>query len=241
MNKLYLLLLTLFIFSCQSTKQSTELDSGIPAWVKEYPVSDSHFVGIGIADRSSHPQDYIQIAQQNALQNLSSQIKVSISSQSVFLQMDREYGYEEDYKSNIEVKANEILEGYVLAGTFSQNNEYWVYYKLDKQLYQETRLARIQEAIEESKYFLNKAIMHYTPLKDKYIYYVKALDVLEPSGISYTLIQKHFPFWVKNNMYWWLVPTKRCSRKSSFLVVVAFCPTPPLFCVLYSARGVRLI
>ena len=180
MNKLYLLLLTLFIFSCQSTKQSTELDSGIPAWVKEYPVSDSHFVGIGIADRSSHPQDYIQIAQQNALQNLSSQIKVSISSQSVFLQMDREYGYEEDYKSNIEVKANEILEGYVLAGTFSQNNEYWVYYKLDKQLYQETRLARIQEAIEESKYFLNKAIMHYTPLKDKYIYYVKALDVLEP-------------------------------------------------------------
>jgi hypothetical protein len=180
MNKLYLILLTLFIFSCQSTKQSTELDSGIPAWVKEYPVSDSHFVGIGIADRSSHPQDYIQIAQQNALQNLSSQIKVSISSQSVFLQMDREYGYEEDYKSNIEVKANEILEGYVLAGTFSQNNEYWVYYKLDKQLYQETRLARIQEAIEESKYFLNKAIMHYTPLKDKYIYYVKALDVLEP-------------------------------------------------------------
>lgn len=180
MNKLYLLLLTLFIFSCQSTKQSAELDSGIPAWVKEYPVSDSHFVGIGIADRSSHPQDYIQIAQQNALQNLSSQIKVSISSQSVFLQMDREYGYEEDYKSNIEVKANEILEGYVLAGTFSQNNEYWVYYKLDKQLYQETRLARIQEAIEESKYFLNKAIMHYTPLKDKYIYYVKALDVLEP-------------------------------------------------------------
>ena len=179
MNKLYLLLLTLFIFSCQSTKQSTELDSGIPAWVKEYPVSDSHFVGIGIADRSSHPQDYIQIAQQNALQNLSSQIKVSISSQSVFLQMDREYGYEEDYKSNIEVKANEILEGYVLAGTFSQNNEYWVYYKLDKQLFQETRLARIQEAIEESKYFLNKAIMHYTPLKDKYIYYVKALDVLE--------------------------------------------------------------
>jgi hypothetical protein len=180
MNKLYLLLLTLLIFSCQSSKQTTELDAGIPAWVKQYPVSESHYIGIGIADRSSHPQDYIQIAQQNALQNLSSQIKVSISSQSVFLQMDREYGYEEDYKSNIEVKANEILEGYLLSGTFSQNNEYWVYYKLNKQLYQETRTARIQEAIEESKYFLNKAIMHYTPLKDKYIYYVKALDVLEP-------------------------------------------------------------
>ena len=180
MNKLYLLLFSILIFSCQSSKKTSEIDAGLPAWVKEYPVSDSHYIGIGIADRSAHPQDYIQVAQQNALQNLSSQIKVSISSQSVFLQMDREYGYEEDYKSNIEVKANEILEGYELSGTFTQQNEYWVYYRLNKQLYQETRMARIQEAIEESKYFLNKAIMHYTPLKDKYIYYVKALDVLEP-------------------------------------------------------------
>ena len=167
MNKLNLFLLSFFIISCQSSKQTTELDAGIPTWVKEYPVSDSHYIGIGIADRSTHPQDYIQVAQQNALQNLSSQIKVSISSQSVFLQMDREYGYEEDYKSNIEVKANEILEGYELVGTFTQQNEYWVYYRLSKQLYQETRTARIQEAIEESKYFLNKAIMYYTPLSKK--------------------------------------------------------------------------
>ena len=133
MNKLSLLLLTLFIISCQYSKQTTELDSSIPAWVKEYPVSESHYIGIGIADKSNHPQDYIRVAQQNALQNLSSQIKVSISSQSVFLQMDRKYGYEEDYKSNIEVKANEILEGYELVGTFTQQNEYWVYYRLNKQ------------------------------------------------------------------------------------------------------------
>ena len=90
MNKLILLLLSLFIISCQSSKQTTELDAGIPAWVKEYPVSDSHYIGIGIADRSTHPQDYIQVAQQNALQNLSSQIKVNIS-----------FGDLKDYKSSI--------------------------------------------------------------------------------------------------------------------------------------------
>ncbi len=180
MNKLSLLLICIIIISCQSSKLTTELDDGAPSWVKEYPVSDSHYIGIGIADRNSHPQDYIQVAQQNALQNLSSQIKVNISSQSVFLQMDREYSYEEDYKSNVEVKANEILEGYELSGTFTQQNEYWVYYRLSKKLHKETRAARINEAIEESKYFLNKAIMYYTPLKEKYIYYVKALDILEP-------------------------------------------------------------
>ncbi len=153
---------------------------GIPEWVKEYPVSETHYTGIGIADRSTHPLDYIKIAQQNALQNLMSQIKVTISSQSVFLQMERESGYEEDFKSNIEVKAKEILEGYELVSTYTQSNEYWVYYQLSKQKYHETRNARIQEAIEESKYFLNKAVLFSTPYKDKYIYYVQAMAKLEP-------------------------------------------------------------
>ncbi len=153
---------------------------GIPEWVKEYPVSETHYTGIGIADRSTHPLDYIKIAQQNALQNLMSQIKVTISSQSVFLQMERESGYEEDFKSNIEVKAKEILEGYELVSTYTQSNEYWVYYQLSKQKYHETRNARIQEAIEESKYFLNKAVLYSTPYKDKYIYYVQAMAKLEP-------------------------------------------------------------
>jgi hypothetical protein len=109
-----------------------------------------------------------------------SQIKVTISSQSVFLQMERESGYEEDFKSNIEVKAKEILEGYELVSTYTQSNEYWVYYQLSKQKYHETRNARIQEAIEESKYFLNKAVLYSTPYKDKYIYYVQAMAKLEP-------------------------------------------------------------
>lgn len=153
---------------------------GIPEWVKEYPVSETHYTGIGIADRSTHPLDYIKIAQQNALQNLMSQIKVTISSQSVFLQMERESGYEEDFKSNIEVKAKEILEDYELVSTYTQSNEYWVYYQLSKQKYHETRNARIQEAVEESKYFLNKAVLYSTPYKDKYIYYVQAMAKLEP-------------------------------------------------------------
>ena len=180
MNKLLFPIAFLFLFSCNSPKEVANSKDGIPEWVKEYPVSETHYTGIGIADRSTHPLDYIKIAQQNALQNLMSQIKVTISSQSVFLQMERENGYEEDFKSNIEVKAKEILEGYELVSTYTQSNEYWVYYQLSKQKYHETRNARIQEAIEESKYFLNKAVLYSTPYKDKYIYYVQALAKLEP-------------------------------------------------------------
>ena len=180
MNKILFPIAFLLLFSCNSPKEVAKSMDGIPEWVKEYPVSETHYTGIGIADRSTHPLDYIKIAQQNALQNLMSQIKVTISSQSVFLQMERESGYEEDFKSNIEVKAKEILEGYELVSTYTQSNEYWVYYQLSKQKYHETRNARIQEAIEESKYFLNKAVLYSTPYKDKYIYYVQAMAKLEP-------------------------------------------------------------
>ena len=176
----YLVFFLLVFISCTNTKNLSTIDDGIPQWVKEYPISESHYTGIGIANKSTHPTDYIKIAQQNALQNLISQIKITISTQSVFLQMEREYGYEEDFKSNIEIKAEEILEGYEMISTFTQNDEYWVYYQLDKQLYQESRKARIQEAIEESKYFLSKAILYSTPIADQYIFYVKALSVLEP-------------------------------------------------------------
>ncbi len=172
-------LLGIILFSCQTSKKTSEI-SAVPQWVTEYPISSTHYVGIGIADKASHPQDYIKIAQQNALQNLMSQIKVTISSQSVFLQMDREYGYEEDFKSNIQVKATDILEGYELVSSYTQNNEYWVYYQLNKTTYFETREARINEAIEQSKYFLSKAILHQTTLKEKYVHFVKALSILEP-------------------------------------------------------------
>ena len=180
MNRIFFSLLFLSVLiSCKSSKQTTDV-SPVPEWVKQYPISNTHYVGIGIADKSANPQDYIKIAQQNALQNLISQIKVTISSRSVFLQMDREYGYEEDFKSNIQVKADDILEGYELVSTYTQNNEYWVYYRLSKSTYFEKRDARISEAIEESKYYLSKAILLETNLKDRYVNYVKALSVLEP-------------------------------------------------------------
>ena len=54
---------------------------------------------------------FYKVAQQNALQNLASQIKVNIATQSVFVQMEREYGFEEEFKSDIKIKAEEHLEG----------------------------------------------------------------------------------------------------------------------------------
>ena len=179
MNRLLLPLAFLFAF-CGTTKKVEEPINIAPTWVQNYPVIEGYYVGIGIADKSTHPEEFIQVAQQNALQNLSTQIKVNIATESVFLQMEREYGFEEEFKSNIKVRADEYIEGYEMAGTFTQKNEYWVYYRLNIEKHNEIQEARKFEAMELSKSYLNEANDSYNKPKERYINFVSALSILKP-------------------------------------------------------------
>lgn len=170
----------LLLWACGGTKELTEtVTDTTPTWVKEHPVSADYYIGIGIADKSTHPTNYIQIAQQNSLQNLASQIKVTIATQSVFIQMEREYGFEEEFKSDIQIKAQEHLEGYEQMGSHTESNSYWVYYRLSKTKYAEVRQARMEEAMEQAKVHLSKTESN-SSLKEQYIHFIKALEVLKP-------------------------------------------------------------
>ena len=171
--------LLLILFACGSTKQINDIEDMTPDWVKNYPVSENYYTGIGIANKSKNPVNYIQVAQQNALQNLASQIKVNIATQSVFVQMEREYGFEEEFKSDIKIKAEEHLQGYELKGTHQAGDEYWVYYSLSKRKYTEVRQARMEEAMEQAKTLLSFTTHQHSP-KERYVHFVKALEVLKP-------------------------------------------------------------
>ena len=179
MRKTFCFSLILILFACGSSKQVNKIEDATPDWVKNYPVTENHYTGIGIANKSKNPENYIQVAQQNALQNLTSQIKVNISTQSVFVQMEREYGFEEEFKSDIIIKAEDYLEGYQLKGTHQSGDEYWVYYSLSKNKYTEVRQARMEEAIEQAKTLLTFTTHKYSP-KERYVHFVKALEVLKP-------------------------------------------------------------
>ena len=179
MRKIFCYSLIIILFACGSNKKVNNIEDTTPDWVKNYPVTESYYTGIGIANKSKNPVNYIQVAQQNALQNLASQIKVNIATQSVFLQMEREYGFEEEFKSDIKIKAEEHLEGYELKGTHQQGDEYWIYYSLSKRKYTELRQARMEEAMEQAKTLLTFTTQQHSP-KERYIHFVKALEVLKP-------------------------------------------------------------
>ena len=126
MRKIFYYLFLFILISCGSTKETNEIDDTTPQWIKNYPISDENYTGIGVGEQKVKIlKIFLQIAQQNALQNLASQIKVNIATQSVFVQMEREYGFEEEFKSDIKIKAEEHLEGYELKGTHQDEDEYW--------------------------------------------------------------------------------------------------------------------
>ena len=180
MSKYLLPFIFILTICCTSKKNlETKVDS-TPTWIKEFPISSNYYIGIGVSDINANPIEYIKIAQKNALHNLISQIKVNISSQSILLEMEREYEFKQDFKSNLEMKSDDIIEGYELVSTYTRDNEYWVYYRLNKNTYRETRANNIKKASDESKIYLKKALDNNTNPKDKYTYYVQALNVLEP-------------------------------------------------------------
>lgn len=109
------------------------LSAKTPAWVKNRPVSDTKYIGIGMALKSE--SDYQKKATTNALVDMATQIRVKLESSS-FLQMVDVDG---QAKTLFEQKVNESmaadLEGQELKGTYDDGTFYYVYFELDKKKY----------------------------------------------------------------------------------------------------------
>lgn len=180
MNKL-IALSFLLLCACGSIKNTTERPTNdLPIWVKESPKIEGYYTGVGVADKSTFPQTYIQVAQKNALRSLSEKIEIEIERGSIFSQMKKENNFGDKYKTYLRENAKTYLESYELNGSFSQKNEYWVYYKLNINKHNEIQKARKEEAMDEAKKYLEKASNTSNTVNERYSYYVKGLDVLKP-------------------------------------------------------------
>ena len=141
MKRIFQRLLLLFLLSTVYTKQ--------PDWVLKRPINNSYFIGIGIAMKSNS-KEYIRSAKNNALSDLSSEISVNISSELVDIMIERSGMSEEETRSEIHASTKADLEGYELVDTWENKNEYWVYYRLLKELYEEQKRLKRENAINLS-------------------------------------------------------------------------------------------
>ncbi|MFQ5825538.1 MAG: LPP20 family lipoprotein, partial [bacterium] len=70
-------------------------DDKKPAWVKKRPVSAQYYLGIGVSQKKGVNRDYIQSAKNNALNDLASEITVTISGEFINIAVEQ-YGMLEE-------------------------------------------------------------------------------------------------------------------------------------------------
>jgi hypothetical protein len=129
-----------------------------PAWVGAFPHDPDKYIGIGRADKRSHPGDYREAAQAAALAQISREISVQVKAENTATQREDASGWEETYAQRVNTLSRNELTGYELAGVHETPEEFWALYTLEKEGFRrsldekETRfeewLERESEALE---------------------------------------------------------------------------------------------
>lgn len=131
----------ILLFACK-TKEVTQSNPEFPKpyWVESRPINNLDYIGIGVAKKAAGV-NFIEVAKNNALSDLASEIKVNLESNTVYYQTERGGIVNEDFRSTITTSAAADIEGYEMLGSWQNEYEYWVYYKLSKADY----LRRVEE------------------------------------------------------------------------------------------------
>ncbi len=125
-----------------------------PDWVKQRPNDPNYYIGIGIMPKEGSEVEYRRSARNIALKQMSSEIKVTVSSNSVLRKIETDFEFKEAYESKVETSVMETLEGYEVL-TWENRKEYWVMARLSKERY-----ARINEMkLDKAKMMASSFLM----------------------------------------------------------------------------------
>ncbi|WP_430811676.1 MULTISPECIES: LPP20 family lipoprotein [unclassified Carboxylicivirga] len=150
-SKLTLLaLVALFIFPLGALAKRK------PAWVKQRPNDPAYYIGLATVAKSGSAVSYRQVARDAALKQMSSEIKVSISSNSVLHKLESDADYKEAYESKVQASVQQTLEGYEVL-TWENRKEYWVMTRLSKEKYARARQMKLDRAKMMASAYLSDA------------------------------------------------------------------------------------
>lgn len=151
-----------------------------PDWVQAKPSSMIYYTGVGMANKSD--KNYMSVAKSAAFNDLISEIRVEVSSNSLLQKMEENLKYNESFVQNIRTSATNDIEQFELVDSWSNSTEYWVYYQLDKKKYEEFTAKRKAEAISKGYDFWARGsqLINSGNLYSAIDMYCKGLDAIEP-------------------------------------------------------------
>ena len=121
-----------------------------PEWVRKRPISQEFYVGIGMARKDRPAAEYTEGARNVALNDIASQITVSISSDVLRTVLEKNEQLEDEFQSRIRASTTAELEGVQLVDTYETDEEYWVYCRLSRSDYEARRAGKLNAAATQS-------------------------------------------------------------------------------------------
>ncbi|MFN6377707.1 MAG: ARPP-1 family domain-containing protein [Flavobacteriales bacterium] len=126
-----------------------------PDWITNRPNSSLHYIGIASAEKNN--TNYQKIAKRNALDDLLSEIRVTIQSVSILNQMDNNGVFKEEYQSIIKSTVADEIENLELVATHEDETHYYVYYRILKEEYANQKQRNKEQAQKMALQFFEKA------------------------------------------------------------------------------------
>ncbi|HNW68612.1 MAG TPA: LPP20 family lipoprotein [Bacteroidales bacterium] len=188
MNK-QLIIFTLCIFCLLSAvgqrnkKKNKKLQNTPPEWVIQKPLQQDYYVGVSSAAKKGFsPATYMAAAQQNALSDLANAITVKIESNSVLYSIQSATQNGQYLTDEIKMSNNLQLNDFEIVGTWEDENYYWVYCRLSKEVYQQQRKTQKQQATTDAlaAYLQAEKMISEQLHYDGFLFYTKALAFLLP-------------------------------------------------------------
>lgn len=144
----------IFLYSCTSLSLRKK-GNATPLWVKNHPISRTHFIGIGSARIDTDLYAAQKLARKRALQDISEQIQVSIVSDvSTYANcktINNKLFTNETYNERIAAFSNAVLTDWEEKNTFQGSNGYfWSKVVLSKKRYYKHVNEKITNAIEHT-------------------------------------------------------------------------------------------
>ncbi len=154
MKKLLIVLITLA--GCSPKVQPPDPESLKPYWLKSSPQQSGYYTGIGHSTKDG-TRNHIQAAKKGALDDLVSEIKVTVSSTSVLSLFESDKQFSEQYEQIIQTTVADEIEEFELVDVWEDATNYWVYYRLSIARYRQIKEEQRRNATLLATDFLQKA------------------------------------------------------------------------------------
>ncbi|MCG8319965.1 MAG: LPP20 family lipoprotein [Cytophagales bacterium] len=115
-----------------------------PDWVIRKPTQNGYYVGLGSAKTSQ--VDYHRVAKDKALEDMVTEISVTVDATSFLYQAEFGRQFTERYEAFIKTNSLEELSEFELLDDWTDGKEYWVAYGLSKSRYRELKDRKLQAA-----------------------------------------------------------------------------------------------